>query len=162
VLILFLRSLFFALLFPGSVTVLFPYLIVSRRGAVMPSIASPICFLGLIPLVLGASILVRCIRDFAVIGRGTLATVDPPRVLVVSGLYRYVRNPMYVGVGFTLTGEAILFASAALVFYAVAVLTVMHLFVVLYEEPALTAQFGESYRQYRRDVRRWVPRWPPR
>lgn len=73
--------------------------------------------------------------DFAVIGRGTLAAIDPPRELVVRGLYRYVRNPMYVGVLLILCGEAILFGSAALLAWAMTFFCAVHLFVVLYEEP---------------------------
>ena len=73
-----------------------------------------------------------------------MAPVDPPRHLVVRGLYRYVRNPMYVGVIAILLGEALLFGSLTLLWYAAAFFAVAHLFVVLYEEPALRGQFGES------------------
>jgi len=96
-----------------------------------------------------------------VTGRGTLAPVDPPTRLVVRGPYRYVRNPMYLGVLCILTGEAWLFASSALLIYAAAVLACFYSFVVLYEEPALRRKFGESYEQYARTVHRWWPRRPP-
>jgi protein-S-isoprenylcysteine O-methyltransferase Ste14 len=108
----------------------------------------------------GAGVLFRCIWDFAVAGRGTLAPVDPPRHLVVRGLYRYVRNPMYVGVVTILLGEALLFRSLALLCYAGIFLFVVHLFIVVYEEPALRRQFGESYENYCRRVHRWLPRQP--
>jgi len=159
---LFLRSIFFTLLIPGSVTVLFPYLLLSgRRPAMVPhwGVAQ---YLGLPLLVLGAGVLLRCIWDFAVAGHGTLAPIDPPTDLVVRGLYRYVRNPMYVGVVTILLGEAMLFESMTMVVYAGGFLTLTHLFVVLYEEPALKGQFGESYGRYCRQVRRWLPGIPRR
>ncbi|HYV05759.1 MAG TPA: isoprenylcysteine carboxylmethyltransferase family protein, partial [Blastocatellia bacterium] len=78
--------------------------------------------------------------------------------LVARGLYRYVRNPMYVGMVSILIGETLLFQSFALLAYAGTVLLVFHLFVVLYEEPALTRKFGDSYRQFRETVPRWIPR----
>jgi protein-S-isoprenylcysteine O-methyltransferase Ste14 len=115
---------------------------------------------GALPLIGGVAILFRCIRDFAVVGRGTLAPIDPPKNLVVSGLYRYVRNPMYVGVLLVLLGEALLFASVSLLIYAAAFFVGAHLFIVLYEEPTLRRRFGESYERYTRTVQRWLPRTP--
>jgi|ERR1051326_3887980 protein-S-isoprenylcysteine O-methyltransferase Ste14 len=158
--ILALRSIFFALLLPGTVTVLVPYLIVSRGGAAaFPRFDVPGC-LSLIPISVGAGILFRCIRDFAVVGRGTLAPVDPPKRLVVQGLYRYVRNPMYVGVLCILFGETLLFRSIRLLCYATSVFVVLNLFVLFFEEPILRKKFGESYNDYCRQVRRWLPRLP--
>jgi len=84
--------------------------------------------------------------------------VDPPKELVVQGLYRYVRNPMYVSVSTTLLGEALLLRSLALLLYWAIFFTAANLFVMLYEEPALRSQFGESYESYRREVGRWIPR----
>lgn len=157
---LFLRSLFFTILLPGSITVLFPYLILSaRRPSILPHWGL-LQTLSLLPITVGASILFRCIWDFAVVGRGTLAPVDPPKDLVVRGLYRYVRNPMYVGVMLVLVGEAALFGTSTLLWYAALVGAGFHTFVCLYEEPALEAQFGESYRRYKHRVGRWVPRRP--
>ena len=109
----------------------------------------------------GAGVLLYCIRDFAVSGRGTLAPVDPPRKLVRAGLYRHVRNPMYLGVILVLVGEAVFFESRMLSFYATIVALSFHLFVVLYEEPTLRALFGEEYDAYRSEVPRWVPRLRP-
>ena len=100
-------------------------------------------------------VLLRCVWDFFATGKGTLAPIDPPRFLVVQGLYRFTRNPMYNGVVALILGEAGLFRSVALVEYALLVLVLFHLFVVLYEEPALESQFGEAYRAYRRAVPRW-------
>jgi protein-S-isoprenylcysteine O-methyltransferase Ste14 len=90
--------------------------------------------------------------------RGTPAPIDPPKELVVRGLYRYVRNPMYVGVLSVLIGEALLFESARLFWYGAAVFLLFNLFVILYEEPALGRKFGKSYQDYRAAVGRWLPR----
>jgi protein-S-isoprenylcysteine O-methyltransferase Ste14 len=157
--VLFLRSLFFALILPGSVTLLIPYFILSARGIVVPH-WGPVQYVAGVVIAAGAAVLIRCIADFARIGRGTLAPVDPPKTLVVRGLYRYVRNPMYVGVLWVLLGEALLFRSVPLLTYTAIWFVVVNLFVVFYEEPALRARFGESYEQYRRAVRRWIPGRP--
>ncbi len=157
---LFLRSLFFTLVLPGSATILFPYLLLSRQRPTLLPHWAVIQTLSLLPIAAGALILFRCIWDFAVIGRGTLAPIDPPKVLVVQGLYRYVRNPMYVGVLLVLLGEAALFESGTLLAYTAVFFTVVNLFILLYEEPALQGQFGESYTRYRAQVRRWLPRRP--
>jgi protein-S-isoprenylcysteine O-methyltransferase Ste14 len=154
--VLFLRSLFFALILPGSVTLLIPYLLLGPGGVVVREWGA-LQYVALIASGAGATILIRCIADFARIGRGTLAPVDPPTQLVVRGLYRYVRNPMYVGVFCVLVGEAALFRSGALLLYTAIWFLVVNLFVILYEEPALRARFGESYEQYRRSVGRWIP-----
>jgi protein-S-isoprenylcysteine O-methyltransferase Ste14 len=111
----------------------------------------------LLPLVLGVGVWIRCIHDFTVIGRGTLAPVDPPRHLVVRGLYRYVRNPMYVGVLAMLSGEAVLFRSPGVAWEMVYFFCSVHLLVVFYEEPVLKRQFNGSYEEYCRQVHRWIP-----
>ena len=153
-----LRSILFSLLLPGTVTIVIPWFIAHRNHAAQFSHWTLWSCAGLLPLAAGAAILVWCIRDFATIGRGTLAPVDPPTQLVVRGPYRYVRNPMYVGVILILLGEAALFQSVMMLGYSVAFVLAVHCFVVLYEEPALQRQFGESYEAYRRHVRRWWPR----
>jgi protein-S-isoprenylcysteine O-methyltransferase Ste14 len=106
-------------------------------------------------VLMGALVLLRCVWDFFSAGEGTLAPVDPPRHLVVRGFYRYTRNPMYNGVLAVLLGEAWLFQSRPLLLYAAAICIVFHLFVILYEEPALETLFGDSYRHYRQHVPRW-------
>ncbi len=134
---------------------LIPYFILSRRGVLhWDAVGLP----GLVAIALGASILIRCIVDFARVGRGTLAPVDPPLTLVIRGLYRYVRNPMYVGVVLVLLGESALFGSTSLLLYAALFFLLANLFVMVYEEPSLRARFGEPYEQYRRSVGRWIPR----
>lgn len=84
--------------------------------------------------------------------------IDPPKELVARGLYRYVRNPMYVGIVAILIGEALLFMSSRLFQYTVLAFSFYFLLVLIYEEPALRAKFGESYRQYCKVVPRWLPR----
>lgn len=152
------RSLFFAIVFPGTVTVAIPYLIVTRERSQFVVHWAAWHYVGFVPIAVGAGILISCIRDFAVIGRGTLAPIDPPKELVVQGLYRYVRNPMYLGVLTLLLGEAVFFESIGLLQFAAGWAVVIHLFVLLYEEPTLKRKFGESYDRYCRSVRRWVPR----
>jgi protein-S-isoprenylcysteine O-methyltransferase Ste14 len=156
--VLFLRSLSFALILPGSVTLLIPYFILSARGGIVVPPWGPAQYAAVLVIAAGAAVLIRCIADFARIGRGTLAPVDPPKTLVVRGLYRYVRNPMYVGVLGVLVGEALLFQSVPLLTYTAIWYLFVNLFVIFYEEPTLRAQFGESYEQYRRAVGRWLPR----
>src|SRR6267378_5541605 len=108
---LLLRSVFFTFLLPGSVTVLIPYWLISSRGASTYSNYQALRYLGLPPIVIGSAGLLWCIWEFFSTGQGTLAPVDPPKYLVVRGLYRYVRNPMYVSVVAILLGEAIFFMS---------------------------------------------------
>ncbi len=109
---------------------------------------------------LGAVLLAVCIWEFTWSGRGALAPVDPPRALVVRGLYRYVRNPMYLSVTLVLLGEVLLTWSAALLVYWAIWFVAVNLFVLGYEEPALRRQFGQDYERYCRSVDRWIPRLP--
>jgi len=118
-------------------------------------------WIGATLIVAGFAVLVDSFARFAIQGRGTPAPVAPTKTLVVSGLYRHVRNPMYLGVVGALLGQALLFASLSLLTYAAAVWGLFQLFVLAYEEPTLDRQFGERYRDYRRGVRRWWPRLKP-
>lgn len=95
---------------------------------------------------------------FAVIGGGTPAPIAPTKTLVVQGLHRFVRNPMYIGVLLVIAGQAWLFWSKALCVYAVLLWLAFHLFVMTYEEPTLRKQFGQSYDRYRAAVPRWIPK----
>ena len=130
-----------------------------RHVAVAPKLTLPAAIL----MAIGAAIMLRCIWDFAWTGRGTPAPFDPPRALVVRGLYRWVRNPMYVGMGIFLTGEALALEPITrqmLILIAVLWATVT-LFILIYEEPTLRRLFGDDYRDYCRHVRRWLPRLTP-
>jgi len=154
--LLFLKNALFTVLVPGTVAVLVPYGILARGGAVLD--LEPFRALPAAPLLaLGAATYFWCLWDFAVAGRGTPAPIDPPRQLVARGLYRYVRNPMYVGVLLVIVGWSALFDSVALLSYAAAVAVAFHLFVVLIEEPMLRRRFGPAYDAYCGAVRRWIP-----
>lgn len=152
--VLLLKNLLFTLIMPGTVAVYVPLLIVRGRvpGTGMWRLASVIVLLA------GASIYGWCVWDFAVFGRGTPAPIDAPKRLVVRGLYRFTRNPMYVGVLTTILGWAALYEAPGLVMYALCVWLGFQCFVVFYEEPHLRKVFGRSYEEYCARVRRWVPR----
>jgi protein-S-isoprenylcysteine O-methyltransferase Ste14 len=153
-LLLALRSVCFVFLLPGTVAGYVPFRILRAQNLLRrPSLTVSVAAAGALTLV-GAAVLLRCVWDFFVAG-GTLAPVDPPKQLVVRGLYRLTRNPMYNGVLLLLLGEAWLFRSIPLVEYASAFFVGAHLFVVLYEEPTLASRFGESYAAYRKRVPRW-------
>ncbi len=154
---LLVKNILFVIFVPGTVAVLIPYWIVTRNFAAISFEWGMPQYLALLPALLGVSIYFRCVWDFASFGRGTPAPIDPPKVLVIRGLYRYVRNPMYVGILLLLAGEAIFFASWALVRYAVLFFIADHLFVVFYEERSLRRKFGASYERYCQSVRRWLP-----
>lgn len=151
-----LKTIVFTFLVPGSVTILIPYWLLSS-GSALPLELGRFRYFGALPILIGAAIYFWCAWDFTFAGRGTPAPIDPPKELVARGLYRYVRNPMYVGILAILVGEASLFASKELFAYAAVMFLVFFLAVMLYEEPALKQKFGEPYRRYCRDVPRWIP-----
>jgi protein-S-isoprenylcysteine O-methyltransferase Ste14 len=96
---------------------------------------------------------------FAVHGKGTLAPIDPPKLLVIQGLYRHIRNPMYLSIIIVFLSEATCFRGLTLVIYAAAALLGFHLFVVFYKEPRLQSRFGEDYQRYFREIPRWWITW---
>jgi len=155
-----LRSILWTLLLPGMVAGCIPWRYYGV-GAVRPRWSDPLFLLGCAGILLGVALLATCIWEFARRGRGTLSPVNPPSELVVQGLYRWVRNPMYLSVLLILAGELLLTPSRQLLIYALSVLVLFNLFVMLYEEPALRRRFGGSYDRYLRQVGRWIPR-PPR
>lgn len=117
-------------------------------------------WLAAVPSVLGFSVALRCVWDFAWTGHGSPAPFAPPQRLVVVGFYRYVRNPIYVGGAAGWIGLWIVFGHASLAGIATAAGAILgvHLFVLLYEEPTLRKKFGSDYEKYCRNVRRWWPR----
>jgi protein-S-isoprenylcysteine O-methyltransferase Ste14 len=149
--VLFLRALISFLVLPGTFAGLIPAWIVSNdrwRGQGL--------FLGIVPLTVGAVILLWCVRDFYVSGKGTLAPWDPPKHLVTVGLYRFTRNPMYLGVLLLLCGWSLLVGSPFLAGYTVFLAIAFQLRVVLYEEPRLKKQFGPEWPNYAATVPRWL------
>jgi protein-S-isoprenylcysteine O-methyltransferase Ste14 len=147
---LFWRALVAFLALPGIVAFAVPLLWLA------PSRPRHFDALGLLPLTVGIGALLWTVRDFYVAGRGTLAPWSPPRELVVIGLYRFSRNPMYVAVLLVLSGWAVGFHSVALGLYALAVGIAFHLRVVLGEEPWLERTHGDKWTRYKREVPRWL------
>lgn len=151
------RSLLWAGLLPGFFAGYLPWRFYGL-GGFRPDVGDPIHVIGLLVIAAGATLLATCIWEFAHSGLGTLAPLDPPRVLVVRGLYRYVRNPMYLAVTAIVLGEALLTRSQALFLYWVAWFAWVNLVVLVYEEPALRRRFGASYDAYTARVGRWLPK----
>jgi protein-S-isoprenylcysteine O-methyltransferase Ste14 len=117
--------------------------------------------IGSMLIIAGLPGLVDSFARFALEGLGTPAPVAPPQKLIVTGFYRYVRNPMYVGVVTVIFGQALLFGDARLVWYGALFWLVVHVFVVVYEEPTLKRTFGGEYESFRANVPRWIPRLTP-
>lgn len=154
---LLVKNLFFTVLVPGTVAVYLP-ISIAGDGAGRGSGGALLTVVALLAFVVGGAIYAWCLWDFASFGRGTPAPIDPPQRLVVRGLYRWSRNPMYVGVLTVVLGQAAWFGSLGLVLYACAVAACFQLFVMLYEEPHLRRQFGPDYEAYCTRVGRWLPR----
>jgi protein-S-isoprenylcysteine O-methyltransferase Ste14 len=136
---------------PGIVAFAVPMAIGISAGLPVHSVA-----LAVAPLCFGVILLLWCVREFYVAGRGTLAPWDPPRHLVTTGPYRISRNPMYIGVVTILVGWCVLWDSRTLVIYTAFFLCGFHLRVLLFEEPWAARQFGEQWQAYRARVPRWV------
>ena len=155
------KTIIFTVLVPGTVTIILPYLFLTNQiiSPRCPSLNNPFSYLAICGIVMGAAVSLKCAWDFALKGRGTPSPVDPPKELLVRGPYRYMRNPMYTGIILILFGEALLFCSRHLLLYGIVMLAAFHLFVILYEEPALTKKFGDSYQNYCQDVPRWLPKF---
>lgn len=149
---LVLKNLLFTVLVPGTVAVYLPLAIADGREP-----ASAWALLAALPLwAVGAAIYAWCVWDFATFGRGTPAPVDAPKRLVVRGLYRYSRNPMYLGVLTVVSGWVTSYQTGGLVAYGLLIATAFNLFVRYYEEPHLRRLFGEEYEAYCARVGRWL------
>lgn len=153
------RSLFWTAAFPGFFAGYVPWRFFGL-SLVRLELLRPFHVIGVLVVTMGVVLLAACIWEFARSGRGTLAPLDPPRELVVRGLYRYVRNPMYLAVTLIVLGETLLTGSRGLLIYWIIWFLVVNLFVRFYEEPTLRRQFGQSYDRYAHAVGRWVPRIP--
>jgi protein-S-isoprenylcysteine O-methyltransferase Ste14 len=135
------RAVIYAALFIGFVLVYLPSRFLSWSGIVEPATAGTPQVAGMIMVTIGTVIALWCVFTFVFIGKGTPAPFDPPRKLVIRGPYRFVRNPMYIGAGMTLAGAALFYQSLSVFIYTYVFLLITHLFVVLYEEPTLLANF---------------------
>jgi protein-S-isoprenylcysteine O-methyltransferase Ste14 len=118
-----------------------------------------ISFLAIPLWLIGSLMILRCFWDFTFIGRGTPVPMDPPRELVVTGFYRYVRNPIYLGVVLIFLGHFLRFGYWSLLMYALFSFIGVHAFIVFYEEPTLRRKFGHAYEEYLKKVPRWIPRF---
>ena len=154
---LFIRNLLFTILQPGLVAGLIPLWITGFRiNNIFDEVWQLHHYIGTIAFLIGFVIMLWCIISFAVKGRGTLSPVDPTKKLVISGLYYFSRNPMYVGVILILIGEAVFFQSVELWIYSLFVFITFNIFTILVEEPRLRKDFGEEYNLYCQKVRRWI------
>ena len=148
------NTLLFTVFVPGTVAILIPRWLL---GGFSRPHSGLLTWIGGIAFEIGAAIYFRCAWEFAARGLGTPAPIAPTKFLVTTALHRYVRNPMYLGVALAILGEATIFRSVHVAEYAGIMLLIAHIFVVLYEEPTLQRQFGESYEEYRSKVPRWIP-----
>lgn len=146
---------------PGIADLFIPWLILKRSGTLQPPAAGVLQVIGILLILTGLAILVWVCQAFVRYGHGTPAPFDPPQQFVSRGLYRWVRNPMYLGAAVLIPfGVAFLFSSLWLVLYAVLIILVLHLYIVFHEEPILKKRFGDPYQNYLNTVLRWIPRLP--
>lgn len=154
-------SLLFLVVAPGAVAGLLPWWLTGWRARDLPSYWMPVRVLGVALVMAGVVVLVHAFARFVMEGRGTPAPVAPTERLVIGGLYRHVRNPMYVAVLAVILGQALLLGRPVLLLYAAAVFVAVASFVRWYEEPTLAKQFGRDYERYRAAVPGWWPRLRP-
>ena len=153
-----LGSAVFLAIAPGVVAGLVPWWI--SHWQIQPPLlgVAPLRVAGIALIGVGLAVVLESFARFALVGEGTPAPILPTRHLVVTGLYRYVRNPIYLGVLSLIVGQALLLGSAALLIYGAAVWLAFHGFVTLSEEPTLRKTFGAEYDAFCAKVPRWVPR----
>ncbi len=156
-----LGSLFFLVIAPGTVTGLIPWAISGWRWRPAFFAVASLRWLGGALILVGVPILLDSFARFAVEGFGTPAPIYPTDRLIVTGLYRHVRNPMYLGLLAVIWGQALLLGDARLIVYGAIVWLASHIFVVVHEEPVLHRRYGAQFADYCAQVRRWLPRlWP--
>ena len=153
-----LKTTLFTIFVPGTVAGYIPWRL--RQNAAPVTGAEEWVAITLIAIGI-AIYLSTAFWGFALIGGGTPAPIAPTKILVVRGLHRYVRNPMYIGVALLIAGQAWLFHSRHIAIYLACVLALVNFFVLYYEEPTLRKQFGEEYESYRSRVPRWIPKFRP-
>lgn len=147
---------------PGAAAGLGPWWITGWHAHDLGRWWLPVWLLGILLIAAGSAVVIDAFGRFVREGRGTPVPAAAPEQLVVGGLYRYVRNPMYVAVTSVVVGQVLLLARLELLWYAAALAVLFAAFVRLYEEPALRRRFGAQYEEYRRRVPGWIPRIPPR
>jgi protein-S-isoprenylcysteine O-methyltransferase Ste14 len=154
-------SIVFLFVAPGIVAGAIPWSISQYRIEAALLGFEPLRWLGVLLLLVGGVLLLETFARFALQGLGTPAPIAPTKTLVVTGSYRFVRNPMYVAVVSLILGQALFFGNAVVLAYGLVVWLTVHLFVLAYEEPTLSWTYGEQYARYRANVRRWLPRLTP-
>jgi protein-S-isoprenylcysteine O-methyltransferase Ste14 len=152
------RALTYAAIFIGLVLVYLPASILSSAGITRPPTIGVAQIIGMTMVAVGVALALWCVLTFALVGKGTPAPFDPPRRLVVSGPYRVVRNPMYIGAGLALIGTALYYGSSGLWLFTAVFILIIHLFIIGYEEPTLRRTFGPDYDGYTNRVGRFWPR----
>ena len=148
-------SIVFLVVVPGTMAGLIPWLLTGWESSDPPA---AVVVVGALLIAAGLAVLLHAFARFVMEGIGTPAPVAPTQRLVVGGLYRHVRNPMYVAVAAVIVGQALLLGQTELLVYAAAFLAAVATFVRLYEEPVLSRRFGDEYERYRRAVPAWRPR----
>ena len=156
-----LGSAVFFLIAPVTVGFVVPWWIAGWQIGIATPESNLFRVAGVVLVLLGLLPLVESFGRFALMGLGTPAPIAPPKHLVVTGFYRYVRNPMYVGVLVIIVGQALILESGAVFVYAALIALAFTAFVMGYEEPALRRQFGDEYREFCKNVPRWLPRLTP-
>jgi protein-S-isoprenylcysteine O-methyltransferase Ste14 len=151
----------FLVLAPGVVAGVVPWWLTRWRAATPVPGGWPVRAVGGLLVAAGAAVLLHAFARFVVEGGGTPAPVAPTERLVIGGLYRHVRNPMYLAVVAAIVGQALALGRAVLLAYAAAVWAAMAAFVRVYEEPTLSRRHGAAYEAYRRAVPAWIPRRTP-
>jgi protein-S-isoprenylcysteine O-methyltransferase Ste14 len=149
------KSLLYLMIEAGVFALYIPLAILRTGPRVEMGVLS---FLAMPLWLIGSLIVLRCFWDFTFTGRGTPLPTNPPKELVVTGFYRYVRNPIYVGVMFIFLGYFLWFGYWALLLYTILAFLGVHVFIILYEEPTLKRKFGASYEEYLKNVPRWIPK----
>ena len=150
------RNLIFTILQPGLVVGLIPYLLIQRTSNLEWNFNELNHLLGGIIFLIGFAILLLCVFRFATEGKGTISPADRTKELVIKGLYRFSRNPMYVGIILILIGQTIFVKSIYLLIYTILVFISFHIFIKYIEEPRLKRDFKDDYELYIRKVRRWL------
>ena len=150
-------SVLFFMVAPAVVAGVVPWSITRYTGLAEP----PVAVVGLVVVALGLAALVACFVQFVREGRGTPAPIAPTEKLVVGGLYRWVRNPMYLAVGAIILGQAVAFASIGVLSWFVVFVAAVVSFVTVYEQPTLHSTYGPAYDAYCRAVPGWWPRLTP-
>jgi protein-S-isoprenylcysteine O-methyltransferase Ste14 len=153
-----LGTLFYTLVIPGSIVGLVPYMLLTLRFHLIPMHLGIFYYFGLLPILLGVITYSWAAWDFILRGKGTPSPIAQPKTLVVSGPYRILRNPMYLGLLLILSGEAIFFQEVILIVYTCLFFVSFHRHVINNEEPSLTWKYGANYKLYCHAIPRWFPK----